>query len=503
MSRLFYAFILLFATLNWGQSQTRVTLKKSDLLTSEVIGGQKIDKIIGDVWLQQGSTDIYCDSAYLFKDDNSAKAFGRVRIIDLKDSLDLSGDYMEYEGNVRIAHMRRNVILKDDSANLYTNFLDYDRNTGIGYYFNGGKLVDSTNVLTSKRGYYNTANKEAQFIDEVELTNPDYYLESDTLDYSTLNKVAITRGRTLAVSAENDTLTSTVGVEYRSLEKYSEVYYGKILTADYEIAGDTLIADDSTKYYQGMQNVMLHSFEDSLTIYGNQVIYDKPIDKALAYDEAYLRKMMNGDSLFIKADTLLSIQNDSIGKYLSAFHQVKMFKSDLQALADSAAYNLSDSTIYLYESPILWNVDSQITSDSIRITTANNRIHRMYLTLNSFVISKDSLLNYNQVKGRDMKVYFEEGLISRADVFGNGESIYFVNEKGTSESSMNKLKCSNMSIYFKDSFVEELRTYREVDGDLIPPFEVLEPEKKLRGFIWRITEKPSLASIIRRYRYDR
>ena len=213
MSRFFYAFILLFATLNWGHSQTRVTLKKSDLLTSEVIGGQKIDKIIGDVWLQQGSTDIYCDSAYLFKEDNSAKAFGRVRIIDLKDSLDLSGDYMEYEGNVRIAHMRRNVILKDDSANLYTNFLDYDRNTGIGYYFNGGKLVDSTNVLTSKRGYYNTANKEAQFIDEVELTNPDYYLESDTLDYSTLNKVAITRGRTLAVSAENDTLTSTVGVE--------------------------------------------------------------------------------------------------------------------------------------------------------------------------------------------------------------------------------------------------------------------------------------------------
>ena len=35
---------------------------------------------------------------------------------------------------------------------LYTDFLDYDLDNEIAHYFNKGKLVDSTNTLTSKTG---------------------------------------------------------------------------------------------------------------------------------------------------------------------------------------------------------------------------------------------------------------------------------------------------------------------------------------------------------------
>ncbi|GAB5527358.1 MAG: OstA-like protein [Roseivirga sp.] len=498
--------ILLIFTLSWSalQAQTRITVKYTDLLKPGVVNNQPVRKLLGNVHLIQGTTNIYCDSAYFYQNNNSAQAFGNVHILDEVDTLDLRGEYMEYEGNNRLVKVRRNVIFKDDSTNLYTEFLDYNRDTDTGYYFNGGKLVDSTNVLTSTRGYYNSRTKKAQFIDSVVLVSPDFYMETDTLDYFTVEKEALSSGRTYALTAEKDTLRSTRGMLYKQLEQYSEVYKGTIITAEYEIKGDTLIANDSLKYYQGMQNVTLESFEDSLKIYGNQVRYDKLTSTAKVYDQAYLRKMMLGDSLFIKGDTLLSIQNEEKSeKLLSAYFGAQMYKSDMQARADSLTYNISDSTIYMFRDPVIWNIDSQITADSIRITTANNRIHRMYLTQNSFVISQDSSQNFNQVKGRDMVIYFEDGYIERSDVFGNGESIYFTGDTGGGSSSMNSLKCSNMRIFFSNNFVTELRNYREVDGSLIPPFEINDPERKLRGFVWRIREKPTLQSIVKRLRYDR
>ncbi len=494
MIRPLFLFLFLI-TATWASAQKRVRIDTAGYLYQGTQNGETLQRLISAVKLVQGSTVIYCDSAYLYTQSNKAIAYGHVRIIDTVDSLDLSGDYMEYTGSNGVAKMRKNVVLKDDSTNLYTDFLDYDRNTQTGYYYNGGKLVDSTNVLKSKRGYYYSETKSALFLDAVNLTNPDFTLETDSLDYSTLDKVAITKGRTLAVSADGDSLSTNVGFLYKSLEKYSEVYFGWIKTEDYRIYGDKLIADDSIKYYQGDMNVKMETFSDSLTAYGDHVRYNKIESTALIYDNAYLKKIMKGDSLFIKGDTIKSVQNEELGKkYLSAFHNVQLYKSDFQGAADSLSYNMMDSTIYMYNSPLIWNADSQISADSIRIQLADNRISKMFLNQNSFVISQDSAENFNQVKGREMVVDFKEGIISKTDVFGNGESIYFAFDK-KGALTMNKLSCSNMALYFNNNTVTELRTYREVDGRLIPGPQIVQPDRRLKGFKWLLDQKPTLESI--------
>ena len=489
-------FLLLFLiTTTWVSAQKRVRVDTAVYLHYGTQNGEPLQRLISSVKLVQGSTVIYCDSAYLYNQSNKAIAYGHVRIIDTEDNLDLSGDYMEYSGSTGIAKMRKNVVLKDDSTNLYTNFLDYDRNTQTGYYYNGGRLVDSTNVLKSKRGYYYSETKSALFLDSVNLTNPDFTLDTDSLEYTTVEKVSITKGKTLAVSADGDSLSTKVGFLYKSLEKYSEVYFGWIKTADYRIYGDKLIADDSTKYYQGDMNVKMESFADSITAFGDHVRYNKIESTAIVYDNAYLRKIMKGDSLFIKGDTLKSVQNEELGrKYLTAFNNVQLYKSDFQGAADSLSYNMMDSTIYMYSSPLIWNADSQISADSIKIQLANNRISKMFLNQNSFVISQDSAQNFNQVKGREMVVDFKEGIISKTDVFGNGESIYFAFDKNGAV-TMNKLSCSNMALYFDQNVVTELRTYREVDGRLIPEPQIVQPDRRLRGFKWLIDQKPTLEGI--------
>ncbi len=479
-------------------AQQTVTVKSAESLSQVIIDGQKAQKLVDNVWLQHEDTDIRCDSAYFFIATNSAKAFGHVTIIDEIDKLNLKGDYLEYSGDTRIAKIRENVILKDDSADLYTNYLDFDRNAQIGYYSNGGKLVDSTNVLTSLQGFYNTETKESQFIDSVHLVSPDFEMWTDTLNYTSQDKIAIARGKTLGHSQEGDTLTTNTGLIYNSRLKYSEVYFGTITTADYKIKGDTLFANDSTRYYQGDLNVRMTSFQDSLTIFGDRMRYDRNKGHATVYERAYLRKMMQNDSLFIRGDTLVSVQ-DTIKneKYLTAYKDVQMYKSDMQGKADSVSYNMNDSTIYMYQDPVIWNIDSQIEADSVNIQIANNKIHRMNLSVNSFVITQDSVLNFNQVKGRSMVIHFDEGFITKADVNGNGESIYFTIDRNNNSSSMNKVVCSNMAIYFEDNVVSDLRMYRQVDGNFVPPPEIKDPDKRLRGFEWKATEKPKLLDIAR------
>lgn len=502
MKRFFILFIISVLGLSL-HGQTTVQLKRAKKLAQDIIDGKQIQKLIGDVWIIQGTTNIFCDSAYLDKLTNSAEAFGHVNIIDSEDLLDVKSDYMRYNGNTRIAQLRDNIILKDSTGILYTDYLDYDRTTNTGYYQDGGRLVDNTNDLSSKRGTYYPNAKLAHFFDSVVVNNEDFKLETDTMYYSTLSKTTETFGYTKAITVQGDTLIALGGLVYNTGSKYAKVYKGELRSEDYKIKGDTLLADDINLTYQAFNNVELFSVSDSLTIYGNKGVFNKAEEYGLVYEESYLKKMVQGDSLFIKGDTLYSKQKeDESGKYLLAYHNVRLYKSNFQGKADSVSYNFSDSTIYMYQDPVIWAQDSQISADSLNIQLKNNRVDRMKLRQRSFVISKDSLDNFNQIKGRRMDVFFKRGFIHRTDILGNGESIYFVQEK-PGVVSMNKMKCSNMGIYFENNFVSELRAYKEIDGRLIPPIEILTPERTLRGFKWRIDERPKLREVALHLRYDR
>lgn len=500
MKQTFALLFLIFFTLH-SQAQTRVQLKSAERLTGDVVDGREITKLIGKVWLIQGTTNIRCDSAYLDKAYNTAKAYGHVRIIDLTDSIDVRSKYLEYDGTTRIAKLRDSVVLKDNSGTLYTDYLDFNRTENIGYYQGGGLLIDAINEVFSKTGQYYPDIKKAHFYDSVVVQNVDFDLYTDTLFYQTVERTTETQGFTKAITEEGDTLIANERLFYDAEQKLARVYDGEIISADYHIKGDSLLADDLKELYKAYSSVQLTSLEDSLTIFGDVAIYNKKEQFGKVYDNAYLRKMIQGDSLFIKADTLYSSQKEE-NKYLLAYHEAKLYKSDLQGIADSVSYNFSDSTIFMYNDPVIWSEDAQITADSLNIEIRNNTIDKMILRQNAFVISKDSLDNFNQVRGRDMDVYFKEGFIDRTDINGNGESIYFVPEK-PGVTSMNKMKCSNMAIYFKNNFVSQLKAFQEIDGQLVPPAEILGPERRLRGFQWRVDEKPKLQEVVLHLRYDR
>ena len=144
-------------------------------------------RLSGNVKFSHGSFDMYCDSAIYYTNSNSFEAIGNVRIHQ-GDTLTLVGDSLFYDGEGLMAQMRYNVILTHNTQKLYTDSLNYDRVLSVGYFFEGGKLVDATNELTSDFGEYYTSTKDAHFFYDVILRGAEFTITTDSLKYNTETK---------------------------------------------------------------------------------------------------------------------------------------------------------------------------------------------------------------------------------------------------------------------------------------------------------------------------
>lgn len=481
-----------------AKAQKKVKLEQADQQSGGILpGGQRFDKWNGDVVFSHEKTRIKCDSAIRYSDTNIIEAFGHIRINE-GDSITITANKLIYDGNKRIAKLRKNVVFtKLGQATLYTDFLDYERLKQQAYYYNKGKLVDSTNTLRSVKGYYNTQTNMASFKTNVVGKNPDYTMKSDTLQYNVSTNVIHFRAFTTLTDQEGNVFNYEEG-DYDTKQKKSIFSSGMLETESYELIGDRLQLDDIKRYYRATSNVFLVAKEQDIIISGDVGEYwrDKKLTKI--YGNALMRQITDGDTLYLKADTLVSIDHElDENKRLLAYNNVRIFKNDLQGTSDSLAYFLADSTIYFYDDPVLWTAGNQLTADSINLHISNNTIDKLNMTMNSFVISQDTALNFNQIKGRNMTANFENNQISKILVNGNGESIYFALEDiDNSLIGMNNILCSDMSINFENSKVDNIVFYVKPEGKLIPPHELEELDKQLNGFAWREDQRPVKAEMI-------
>jgi len=494
-----------------AEAQKRVRLRQADVSRGVTKDGKRMDWVIGNVIFTQNQTTIYCDSAQIFKKENSVEAYGHVKITD-GDSVTVTSQTLRYDGDKRVAYLRKNVVfVKLATATLYTDFLDYYRTQTEARYFNGGRLIDSTNNLTSRKGYYNTRTNLASFKTNVVGVNPDYTLKSDTLQYSTKSKIVYFRDKTSVTDKEGKTAVYDRGFyDTKPTQKKSELTRGVIQTASYEMKGERYFLDDLRKYYKAKTNVIMTSKEQNLTIYGDDGFYNKITGVAKVYGNAWMAKVGNdGDTLFLSADTLVSIEsNNPATKRMLAYPNVKIFKSNLQGKADSLAYFMSDSLLFMYEKPVLWTNENQMTGDTIKVALKNETVDKVYLIANSFVASQDSLQNFNQMKGRKMTAWFANKTIHHVDVDGNGESIYYVlqeEEKNLDSlilkivyvSGMNKMICSNMKINFINGQIDNFTAYEKPDAQFIPPHELLRDQEKLKGFTWQEKARPVREDVVK------
>lgn len=461
-----------------------------------LLGGKGFERLLEDVVMKHQNSLIYCDSAHFYGQENLAKLFGNVRIEDPEDSVTTYSAYGEYDGNNKLAKLRTGVIFKNKETTLYTDFLDYNRATGEADYFNSGKVVDSVNVLTSDKGVYETSNDKITFREMVVLENPDYTLKSNLLIYNTLSKVAETEGITNIQSRDGDKLNAKKGTYYNTEAKIFKFFEGDVETETSLVSADVLYYDENQQYYEATENVSVFNKERNVEIFGDEGKYWEERKYSKVYGNALVRKYFEKDTLYMIADTMISQDSEDAAKrYLQAYTNMRMIKADLSGRSDSMVYVYSDSTIYLYGDPVLWNNKSQITADSIRFLIANEDIDRVFLKDDAFAITKDTISNYNQIRGRKMTGYFLDGQMSKLDVEGNGESLYFAIENDTTIRGVNKLLCGRIIMSFKEGQISSINHTIKPEASFTPPHKLEEGDTTLGGFKWRAEERPSMRMI--------
>ncbi|MFW0715814.1 OstA-like protein [Pedobacter sp. N23S346] len=194
----------------------------------------------------------------------------------------------------------------------------------------------------------------------------------------------------------------------------------------------------------------------------------------------------NDTTKFNPADTVQA-------RIIKAYHGVKIFKSNIQAKTDSLFYTSADSTLRCFVNPIIWSEGSQQIADTIYVQFKNKKLNNLQAIRNAFLVNtpKDSL-RFNQIKGRLMTGFFNNGKLKTMYVDGNAESIYYTQDDSTKVyKEMNQTLSSRIKFVFQDNEndIEDIVYIKGVEGALNPETKISK-DNVLKGFSWKPKERP-------------
>ena len=470
--------------------KTNVFLENAEIFSydKDVMADGQLLK--GNVRFRHDDAYLYCDSAYFFEERNSFNAYGHVRIVQ-GDTLFMYGDVVYYDGDTKMARLRKNVRMHNRQIRLTTDSLNYDRGANVGYYFTGGKLTDTSNVLTSKFGYYYPGLEMALFKEKVKLTNPKFVMNADTLKYFTETNLAQILGPTTVIYEKETTIYSEKGW-YDTNTEQSELLLNSLVTHQdgKTLKGDTIFYDKKNGIGHAHHHVELDDTVKKVSLRGHYVYYKEEGDVALAKDSALMIDHSTIDTLYLNADTLFSYAVDSVDKVVEAFYNVRVFRNDVQAVCDSARYETRDSVLHLMKMPILWSGNQQMTGDTIRIFSLNNEVERLQVINSAFVCQQEDSIRFNQLSGKELTAYVAEGELYRVDVRGNAQSLFFPREADSTMIGMNETESSFLTVYFQEKKVDRIVLYPTPTGIMTPLDQVSKEMMYLPNYSWQVGLRP-------------
>lgn len=473
--------------------RVRVDLLYADEAVADRNLRPDIQVLRGSVKLRHDSMYMFCDSALIYESSNSVEAFGNVKM-EQGDTLFIYGDYLYYDGMSQLAKLRENVRLINKETQLSTDSLNYDRVEGLGYYFDGGTLTDDQNTLTSEEGEYNVSSKVAIFNNDVVLVNTDFTLTSDQLTYSTATKMALIDSPADIVN--DDTHIHTTSGRYYTDSEQAELLQRSVITNEgKDLTGDSLFYNRIAGFGEAFGNVILNDTANKNILKGDYCYYDEKGQNAFATKRALAIDYSQGDSLFLHADTLrlltYNVSTDSVQREMRAYNKVRAYRSDVQAVCDSLVFHTTDSCMTMYHNPVLWHGPEQLLGEEIRVYMNDSTIEWAHIVNQALAIEEYDSLHYNQVTGKEMKAFFEEGEMREVEVNGNVLVVYYpVEEKDSSLILMNYSEGSLLKMFLRDRKMDKGLFVGKTTGTAYPLDQIPSGKDKLGPFIWLDNIRP-------------
>lgn len=447
----------------------------------------------GQVYIVHEGVEMWCDQAFVYFKDNFVKAYGKVRISQ-GDTVSMTSNYGEYNGNTSFAFAAGNVTLTEPKTTLNTDTLYFDRIKQQAYYRTGGTVRDTASVLTSRIGRYYAETKKYQFLSEVKIVNPKYTVTSPQLDFYSETGGAYLYGESKIVSE-----TSTVYCERGFYNTRTNIgHFVKNSRVDYNnriLYGDSIFFNRNTGFASATNNIKVLDTLNKSIIRGHYAEVFRDQDSVFITKRAVAVTLQENDSVYVHADTL-RVTGKPENRIIKGFFRARMFKQGLEGEAptsgkcDSIYINEKLGITKMLREPILWSGENQMTGDTIHLL--NNKLTDELDTLkvfnNAFLVQKDSA-GYNQVKGERLIGLFTKNQLDTVNIIKNTEVIFYSRNDKEELVGINNNTSSSIQLYLENQKIIGIRFLKKVPGKVYPPSQFPENVRLLKGFIWRGDER--------------
>lgn len=442
------------------------------------------------------------DKSILFKDS----------VIVLHPKFNLVADSMRYLATEEQVQFTGPTNIYSKNAKTYCEAGYYDAKTETLVLRQNAQYADDKKTATAEEIQYMVNTGDVTMTGNVNVLDQDKVVHGNSLRYNEKTGETWIKGVPGEPATFLDSTRKGKGAEIFYNGKTNQMAIiggGQIAEGSTILSYDNFNYDESTGNGKAEGNVRLR---DTVSDFGvkaeildksgkeeSYLFYSAPgsINRTLFYS------IVDGDTLYIGADTLAMLnQVDTLtldtSRIIKAYHDVRMFKSDMQGRTDSLVFHGQDSIFNFFGQPVLWTDTTQFSADSIAMALMNKKIHSITLTHKALIVSELLAVYYDQIKGKEIIAQFDSSKVKDMWVLGNAESIYYTQDDKDAFIGVNQTICSKMYFTFLHGQLQHLKYYGENTSSMVPMFEASHDQMRLEGFQWRPLERPhSVADVLK------
>ena len=494
--------------------------------------GLKLAKLFDNVVMKSSDKSLFTNRLD-YNLDTKVATFRDTAILK-RQTMTLSSLRGVYNVNNKTAEFYDEVVIVDEDFNLTADSLDYDTDIDRVYFKGATYVTQKERQIFCNDGFYDIETKKAFFSKDAVVKEGSKVAFADDILYSEEDSTVVLQGHAEVKDsislARGDKITfddqtgdveiigqgyyeregQTIEGEYIRYNQDTEDLYTESRTT---IVGDNgVLVADTIDYKKSLDHgtavgqVIWQDTVEDVSILTDHLYYRDSIDyfKATSVEKRPLFiQEVDGDTLYVAADTLISAEPSDSLKYIEAINNVQIYKKDLQAICDSMYYSSIDSVFTLFGSPICWSDTTQFTGDTIVIKLINDQVSEIIAKQKGFIITKHQTNYYDQIKGRLIHSYLDSNELKRMEIKGNAEALYLIRDEEKAYVGANKTLCSHMTFYFVEEELDNIKFYTQPESEMTPMEKTTKSSLELDGFKWIVDKRPQDQSELRLIKFTK
>lgn len=415
-------------------------------------------------------------------------------------------DTMTFNTETQVVRFVAPTLISQRDSKIYTESGFYDIENDFALFDQNPQYEKDGQLGRARKMRYEGGEiKEYTLEGEAHIENPQKgeIADADIIRYNSETEKTLLRGNAHFKDSTREIAGEEIRYDSRN-KAYQLTGRGRVSDPPNIIEADSLDFNDVLGNGLALGSVMWQDTSSDYTVFAWRMDYNKQSDYLNAFGgfgekgaagRPMMKSLIDGDTLFMSADTLTSFKPDSASdvRELFAHRDVRIFKSDLQAVCDSLTFSSADSIFWFYKLdklPIIWSDTSQFSGDTIRMLLKNNKLDRLWLRQNALIVNSEDGVLFNQIKGKYATVFFRDDEAREMLVEGNAQAVYYALDDQKAYIGLNETECSEMRLFFAENQVESIKFYEKPSGKFIPMKKAGKDTKKLDGFFWERVRRP-------------